>query len=96
MSAESEHLRVIRDSQRRVTLSEAQEQARRVAKVAPLSQGFQLLSATVVRDGCDVPLIGVPVEAVMEKCDEYGDDVGLSKAVFGARILCPKCESKDK
>lgn len=48
--------------------------------------------ATVIRDGYEVPLIGIPPEAVLDECDCCGDTIGISKAVFtGNQILCPKC-----
>ena len=48
--------------------------------------------AIVTRDGYEVPLIGVPKEAVLESCDCCGDIIGLSKSVFtGRQILCAKC-----
>lgn len=48
--------------------------------------------ATVVREGFEVPLIGIPKEAILEICDCCGEIIGLSKSVFsGSQILCEKC-----
>jgi formylmethanofuran dehydrogenase subunit E len=50
--------------------------------------------ATVSRDGFEVPLIGIPVEATLETCDCCGETIGLSKSVFtGGQILCQKCNT---
>lgn len=48
--------------------------------------------AVVRRDGYDVPLIGIPEEAVLETCDCCGETIGLSTATFtGTQILCRRC-----
>ena len=40
----------------------------------------------------DIPLIGIPKEAGLEKCDCCGDIIGMSKSFFsGSQILCEKC-----
>lgn len=48
--------------------------------------------ATVMRDGYEVPLIGIPATATEEKCDCCGDIVHLKDAVVtNDGVLCPKC-----
>jgi len=51
--------------------------------------------AMVVRDGYEVPLIGIPPSAVMETCERCGVEIGLSKSVFdGREVLCPDCAQR--
>jgi len=48
--------------------------------------------ATVIRDGFEVPLIGLSKEAVLETCDCCGETIGLSESTFtGKQVLCKKC-----
>ena len=48
--------------------------------------------ATVMREGFEVPLIGVPRDAVLEVCDSCGETIGLSQSTFtGTQMLCPNC-----
>lgn len=50
--------------------------------------------ATVIRDGFEVPLIGIPPDAVLEECDLCGETIGISQATFtGSQVLCAKCVS---
>lgn len=48
--------------------------------------------ATVIKDGYEVPLIGIPPEAVLETCDHCGAVIEMRKATFnGKETLCDKC-----
>ena len=50
--------------------------------------------AMVQREGYSVPLIGIPPDAVLEKCDCCHEQLGLSKLKWdGKQMLCAKCES---
>lgn len=50
--------------------------------------------ATVVKDGYEVPLIGIPPEAVLEKCDLCGNEYGMGELAWsGKQMLCKKCAS---
>ena len=48
--------------------------------------------ATVTRDGYEVPLIGVPADAVLDTCDCCGDLFPLtSLEVTDGGVLCRRC-----
>lgn len=48
--------------------------------------------ATAMRDGFEVPLIGIPPRATEETCERCGAVIGLVKAVFdGHQVLCRDC-----
>lgn len=48
--------------------------------------------ATVWREGFHIPLIGIPVSAVMEECDCCHDVFGISMVTWtGTQMLCEKC-----
>ena len=48
--------------------------------------------ATVIRDGYEVPLIGVPESSVLETCQCCGEVIGLLQTVLtGTQALCWKC-----
>lgn len=48
--------------------------------------------ATVLRDGYKVPLIGIPKDAVEEKCEACGKVVYQLDAVWdGNRMVCNTC-----
>ena len=50
--------------------------------------------AIVLRDGYKVPLIGVPEDAALERCDRCCEMVALTEAVLcGDSILCLDCNS---
>lgn len=50
--------------------------------------------ATVVKDGYEVPLIGIPPDAVLETCDLCGNQYGMAELVLsGTQMLCKKCAS---
>lgn len=50
--------------------------------------------ATVVKDGYEVPLIGIPPDAVTEKCDMCGNEYGMAELAWsGKQMLCKKCAS---
>lgn len=58
---------------------------------APTGSGSH---AAVSREGYQVPLIGIPADAVLETCDCCGDTIGLSDATFtGRQVLCRKCNT---
>lgn len=51
--------------------------------------------ATVTRDGFEVPLIGIPKDAVEEKCDECGLTFHLSMLAFiNSHLLCANCANE--
>ena len=61
---------------------------------AATGSGFH---AAVSREGYQVPLIGIPVDAVLETCDCCGDTIGLSDATFtGRQVLCRKCNTPNQ
>ena len=48
--------------------------------------------ATVVKDGFTVPLIGIPVEAVLEECESCHETLPLRELqLIGNQMLCRKC-----
>lgn len=50
--------------------------------------------ATVVKDGYEVPLIGIPPNAVLEHCDLCGNEYGMAELTWtGTQMLCKKCAS---
>lgn len=52
--------------------------------------------ATVMRDGFEVPLIGIPEEAVMDTCDTCGVPIKLPEVYTdGDQFLCKKCAGND-
>ena len=57
--------------------------------------GKAMSHATVIRDGYEVPLIGVPPEAVLEKCDLCGDEFPQLQVSFeNGQMLCEKCRKE--
>lgn len=51
--------------------------------------------ATVMRDGFEVPLIGIPEEAVQDTCDCCGTVIKLPEVYTdGDQFLCAKCAGK--
>lgn len=53
--------------------------------------------ATVVKDGYEVPLIGIPPNAVLEHCDLCGNEYGMAELTWsGTQMLCKKCASNDQ
>lgn len=51
--------------------------------------------ATVQRDGYEVPLIGIPQDAVIDECDCCGMLVGLTAGYWtGEELLCERCRKK--
>lgn len=52
--------------------------------------------ATVVRDGHTVPLIGIPEDAVLEKCDSCGKKCDMTRMRFmGTQMVCFECVPAD-
>lgn len=53
--------------------------------------------ATVVKDGYEVPPIGIPPNAVLEHCDLCGNEYGMAELTWsGTQMLCKKCASNDQ
>ena len=52
--------------------------------------------ATVQRDGYQVPLIGVPKDAVTEMCWKCGKPTPIGEISLepDGNMVCPKCRSK--
>lgn len=51
--------------------------------------------ATVYVGRYNIPLIGVPPSATMERCDVCGEKIHLSKATFrDDKIMCRRCAAK--
>ena len=69
-----------------------QKRAARKTKGVGMQRDNAVKHATVIRDGFKVPLIGIPEDAVLEKCDRCGKTIELSKAKLqDDKILCPDC-----
>lgn len=50
--------------------------------------------AMVVKDGYEVPLIGITPDAVLETCDLCGNQYGMAELTWsGKQMLCKKCAS---
>lgn len=51
--------------------------------------------AKVIRDGYEVPLIGIPPEATEDKCDQCKQIFPIKNLHLGAKqeMLCSKCLS---
>lgn len=49
--------------------------------------------ATVEREGFQVPLIGIPAEAVLQECDGCHDEFPIRELEMSgcAQVLCKKC-----
>jgi len=62
------------------------------------SMNQTLRHATVARDGFDVPLIGIPVEAVLDECQLCGDVYPIRELAFSpaGQLLCSKCRKNHK
>ena len=68
---------------------------RRAAKRTEGSQPRVVrMHAMVVKDGYEVPLIGIPPDAVLETCDLCGNQYGMAELTWsGKQMLCKKCAS---
>lgn len=52
--------------------------------------------AMVLKDGFNVPLIGVPPTAVLETCDVCGNEYSIRDLSWnGKQMECAKCRSSD-
>ena len=50
--------------------------------------------AMIVKDGYEVPLIGIKPDAVLESCDLCGNQYGMAELTWsGKQMLCKKCAS---
>ena len=51
--------------------------------------------ATVAVGGYEIPLIGVPQDAVLEECQCCGDRFGMSTVeLIGTQFLCARCRAQ--
>lgn len=52
--------------------------------------------ATVVKDGYEVPLILIPKESMLQKCDLCHDDFKMSEVeLVGGQMFCAKCKKEN-